>query len=528
MRHVILYSGGEAAPSQPLLDALRAAHCTATACYWLPEAVNNEGVGDSTNDETGNEWPGGTAPLAVLFDLGGGIELTQLHEAAGRALRAWPTVPLVACRREGDARGPAYLPTSNGRYEAAQTAASKGAARFDDAVLKRLGFQAVAAGPAQLAAVLREVEDGGTEREAPADETFSAATPASLLLPERLSRGRLLAAFEMVASLHFATDQKGAAQAALAGLASLVSADRWTIYLIGETGRAGETLFDPIAVRGLTMSERQIPDNDWRLAIAGDAIALSGAHSAAARDALRSAETVCRREGKRRVLAVPLVAGERVACVLEVVREGERARRFSPAEVSLLSVLAIPLSAALSNSARVAEAERLSQTDDLTRLHNARYLRQYLTGELKRARRYGSRVTAIFLDMDDFKRVNDSHGHLAGSHVLVEAASLILDSVRDTDIVARYGGDEFVVILPETGIEQGLRVAERMRERISGYTFNGGRGLALSLTASFGVASFPDHAHSPQQLIACADTAMYEAKAAHKDCVRFAGAMREA
>ena len=96
---------------------------------------------------------------------------------------------------------------------------------------------------------------------------------------------------------------------------------------------------------------------------------------------------------------------------------------------------------------RISEAERLSQTDDLTKLHNARYLRQFLLNEIRRARRYGSSVAALFLDLDDFKRVNDAHGHLAGSHVLMEMAAVILSSIRDTDAVARYGGDEFVIVL---------------------------------------------------------------------------------
>ncbi|HYN85304.1 MAG TPA: GGDEF domain-containing protein, partial [Pyrinomonadaceae bacterium] len=165
-------------------------------------------------------------------------------------------------------------------------------------------------------------------------------------------------------------------------------------------------------------------------------------------------------------------------------------------------------------------AERLSQTDDLTKLHNARFLRQYLSSEVKRARRYGSTVSAMFLDLDDFKAVNDRHGHLVGSHVLMETAAVILASVRAPDVVSRYGGDEFVVILPETGTERAAGVAERVRERLSRHAFNGGRGLSLTLTASFGVSNFPEHAQSPQQLIAAADAAMYEAKAARKNCVR--------
>jgi diguanylate cyclase (GGDEF)-like protein len=131
-------------------------------------------------------------------------------------------------------------------------------------------------------------------------------------------------------------------------------------------------------------------------------------------------------------------------------------------------------------------------------------------------------VAALFLDLDDFKQINDEYGHLVGSHVLMEMAAVILSSIRDTDAVARYGGDEFVIVLPDTGTELAGQVAERIRHRITRHNFNGGRRLQLSLTASFGVAAFPKHASSPQQLIACADTAMYEAKAAKKNCVRFA------
>ena len=102
----------------------------------------------------------------------------------------------------------------------------------------------------------------------------------------------------------------------------------------------------------------------------------------------------------------------------------------------------------------------------------------------------------------------------------MEMASVILPSVRDTDCVVRYGGDEFVVILPETGVDKAWRVADRIRAKIEQHRFSGGRRLDFSLSASFGIAVFPDHALSPQQLIACADTAMYEAKAAGKNCIR--------
>jgi len=500
MRHVILLGGDERA-ARGITEALRAAGVGTSRLSAGAAPCHEAGHAEAAEAPVQ-----ASPPLAVLFDVPAGSDLARLQTEVAWAASVWPCVPLVACQRDPTHAGP------NAPH------------RFDDSTLKRVGFHAAADEPAQLSALLREIEEhlGPDEAGARAD---SEPTPASLLLPEKIGTERLRAAFELVASLHFATDQQGAASAALAGLAALFPADRWTIYLVGEKGRgaAAEALFEPLAVRGLAPSEREVPEEDWRRALVGDALQLAGAQSRAARSAADTGETARRKEGARRVVAVPLVWGDRVSAVLEGVREGADARAFSSADASLLSALGLPLSAALSNSARVAEAERLSQTDDLTKLHNARYLRQYLVGELKRARRYGSTVTAVFLDLDDFKQINDRHGHLVGSHVLMEMAAVILSSVRDTDVVTRYGGDEFVIILPETAMDQGLLVADRVRERIGDHSFTGGRSLRLRLTASFGVAAFPEHAQSPQQLIAIADTAMYEAKAARKNCIRFAG-----
>jgi diguanylate cyclase (GGDEF)-like protein len=156
-------------------------------------------------------------------------------------------------------------------------------------------------------------------------------------------------------------------------------------------------------------------------------------------------------------------------------------------------------------------------TDDLTGLYNSRYLNLVLRREAKRASRSGRPLSLLFLDLDGFKQVNDTYGHLAGSKALVEAAVIIRGSARETDVPARFGGDEFSVVLPDTGCEGALSVAERIRERIGGFAFLASDGLSVHLTASIGVATLPDVAASAEELIRAADVAMYRVKDAGKD-----------
>jgi diguanylate cyclase (GGDEF)-like protein len=275
----------------------------------------------------------------------------------------------------------------------------------------------------------------------------------------------------------------------------------------------------PLTTRTFSANEQLAFDHKWRLELLESSSPCEHAASATAREAVATALMVRRSEGGKRILAMPLVSGERVIGVVEGFRE-TAGRSFSAGDGRVLDAVASSIALSLSNSVRIADAERLSLTDELTRLHNARYLRPFLVNEIKRARRYQTKVAALFLDLDDFKQVNDLHGHLAGSHCLVEVAALLLPSVRDTDCVVRYGGDEFVVILPEAGPEDAAIVAERIRAKIETRKFTGGRRLKISLTVSLGAAVFPDNALSPQQLISCADQAMYAAKAANKNCVR--------
>jgi diguanylate cyclase (GGDEF)-like protein len=181
-----------------------------------------------------------------------------------------------------------------------------------------------------------------------------------------------------------------------------------------------------------------------------------------------------------------------------------------------------PPAIALDNAVALQKAEALSVTDDLTRLYNPRYMNLVLRRETKRAARSGRPLSVLFLDLDGFKNVNDNHGHLAGSKALVEAAAIIRACARETDVVARFGGDEFALILPDTGVDGAQSVARRIRDRIRSATFLTSDGLAVRLTASIGVATLPDAAGSAEELLQAADKAMYRVKAAGKDGIHIA------
>ena len=213
----------------------------------------------------------------------------------------------------------------------------------------------------------------------------------------------------------------------------------------------------------------------------------------------------------RSVLCVPIFSRKRPAAVLEMVNKV--GKPFDRQDLHLLTHLAELASIALERLNLQEQAASLGVTDELTKLHNARYLEQALDREARRCRRYGSIMALIFLDLDEFKRINDQYGHPMGSQCLTELAQIMMKCIRDVDILARYGGDEFVVILPETTVSTARAVAERLHEAITSHTFLSEQGIKARLTASIGIAGFPDHAQSKEELLRKADEAMYRAKA---------------
>jgi diguanylate cyclase (GGDEF)-like protein len=226
------------------------------------------------------------------------------------------------------------------------------------------------------------------------------------------------------------------------------------------------------------------------------------------------------------VIAFPLSCrGRRVGALIGLDRApSAREPRLAPAILRALRVLLEPAAVAIDNALQLKRAEALSVTDDLTRLYNSRYLNQVLRRETKRASRSGRPLSLLFIDLDGFKAINDTHGHLAGSRALVEAAAVIRGSARETDMVARFGGDEFALVLPDTGADGAFAVGERIRERLAAHQFLAGDGLNLRLTASVGVATLPDAAASAEELLQAADTAMYQVKDRGKNGIQAAAA----
>ena len=187
----------------------------------------------------------------------------------------------------------------------------------------------------------------------------------------------------------------------------------------------------------------------------------------------------------------------------------------------VLQAVASELVVAVENSRLYRLTKRLSITDELTDLYNYRYLQQRLDDEIHRAERYDKRLSFLMLDIDNFKRVNDVHGHRVGDQVLAEVASLLKSTVREVDIVARYGGEEFSVILPETDAPGAFIAAEKIREAIALHRFKDADGEpVVHVTISIGLASFPAHATDKESLLRAADDAVYHAKGTGKDRVR--------
>jgi len=196
------------------------------------------------------------------------------------------------------------------------------------------------------------------------------------------------------------------------------------------------------------------------------------------------------------------------------------APEFQTDQVRLLTVLATAAALALDNRRLAHDLQKLAVTDDLTQVYNYRFLKTALRRELKRAQRFAQPLAIVMLDVDNLKAYNDVNGHVRGSFLLKDLAALCAAQVRSFDVLAKYGGDEFTIILPQTDLDGAMVVAERVREAVAGHAF--ALVPAGQITVSAGIATFPHDGADSIQLLQAADRALYRAKRAGRNRVEYA------
>lgn len=220
----------------------------------------------------------------------------------------------------------------------------------------------------------------------------------------------------------------------------------------------------------------------------------------------------------RSIVCVPLINKGKVLGVIELINKIEEGK-FTEFDMRLLKVIADFTAIAIDNAKNFKRVSELVITDDHTSLYNVRFMYEYLDREIDEAIRHSRSLSMIFFDLDHFKRINDTYGHMCGSAILREIGHFLRKVIRPTDIPIRYGGDEFVVILPDTSKQGALEVAKGLRESILQHRFLTDRGLNLQVKASYGVASVPEDAKDKNGLITLADSAMYKIKESTRDAV---------
>jgi diguanylate cyclase (GGDEF)-like protein len=229
----------------------------------------------------------------------------------------------------------------------------------------------------------------------------------------------------------------------------------------------------------------------------------------------------------RSVICVPLRSKLRVLGVIQLVNVDME--QFKDAELFFLQSLCDYAAIAIENARWVEKIQELTITDDCTGLYNARHLYKTLDTEVYRSSRFGYEFSVLFIDLDHFKAVNDTHGHLIGSKLLAEIGYLIKAQLRLIDFAFRYGGDEFVVLLPQTGKDQALVVARRLRDALRASSFCREEGLNLNVRASIGLATYPHDARTAHDVIRQADGMMYVVKNSSRDNIGIAqrGTLKE-
>jgi two-component system cell cycle response regulator len=220
-------------------------------------------------------------------------------------------------------------------------------------------------------------------------------------------------------------------------------------------------------------------------------------------------------------MRIPLVSFGQTLGVLAL--DSSHPDAFHDGDLQSLESVADICATAIQNAHYVERVKQLAYLDGLTGIFNRRFFELRILEEIERARRYGSGMAVIMTDIDQFKRLNDEFGHVLGDEVLRQVSSLFHQQVRKIDVVCRYGGEEFAILLTQTGPEQAFNIAEKLRRMVATWQFP---GVPRTVTVSAGAAAFPEHGTTRDELVKAADSALYAAKQAGRNQVCLGNSVR--
>jgi diguanylate cyclase (GGDEF)-like protein len=221
------------------------------------------------------------------------------------------------------------------------------------------------------------------------------------------------------------------------------------------------------------------------------------------------------------IVCVPLKTNDRTLGVIQLINALGKGQ-FNDQDLRILSTIADFTAIAIDNARLLERVQELTITDDLTGLYNSRHFQELLDYEIERACRLNTKLSLVFIDLDHFKQVNDTYGHLTGSRLLSEIGKTIGENMRQVNHAARYGGDEFVLLLPGAGNDSALGMIRNLQESFSRGNYVSDCGQPIKVTASIGLATYPSNAPNKQELVRLADLAMYDVKKSTRDGVRTA------
>lgn len=337
--------------------------------------------------------------------------------------------------------------------------------------------------------------------------------PADLLMEMKRTVEQLAAFHDIAKTLVSTLEVNEVLNGIGTRLSALLGAERWSLLLKGDDGRLHFGLTQGPGSEALMKETIALGEGIVGSVFASGTSRVVADVSVEPDFAPRFDELTSTRTGS--VLVVPLKVRGSVLGVLELVSPvGHRV--FTQEDLRAASSVADFAGIAIDNAQNFKRVQELTLIDEHTGLYNSRHLLEQLEHEVARCSRFARPVSLIFLDLDDFKSVNDTYGHLVGSAALHHTGKIITSAIRGVDSAYRFGGDEFAVLLVETGFDGSTTVAERILSAFKTMPYTFGDGSSVVLQASVGVATFPEDGLTSRTLLEAADQAMYRAKRSGK------------